>query len=314
VLLVILAPFFKVAASLTALTGLTVFVLGIVMVYRKGRSKGLADDFDAVPGYARGGGTFVVYQVVYAVRYPRLLACWVVLEFIGLAVMLTGGIIFETVNWVARENARKLAAEKGTTPRVTGDATLDRALAELASTDPLVSRGGADKLAAMRPDDHTDEQGAKVAQRLVKHADADDVFKRRSVVRALGQWGTANEVPALVKALDHPDVFTRLEALRHIGKFRDERALKAVVRCFVDQQTGGDAENALRKMGPMAEPEVLPLLADGNPHYLRRSVINLLRDIGTVQSVPALRAVAAGNDFKRQAEEALAAIAARGNN
>jgi HEAT repeat protein len=126
-------------------------------------------------------------------------------------------------------------------------------------------------------------------------------------------WGTANEVPALVKALDDQDIFTRQEALRQIGKFRDERSLKAVIRCFTNLQTSAEAEKTLLQMGPMAEKEVLALLTDG-PANLRHSEINILRGIGTQKSVPALQAVAATEwTLKPQAEMALKAITARGN-
>jgi hypothetical protein len=98
-----------------------------------------------------------------------------------------------------------------------------------------------------------------------------------------------------------------------IGKFRDERTLVPVLRCFQEDPTRGPAAQAVRDMGAMVEKEVLALLEIRDVGPLRRDVVDVLKDIGTQQSVPALQAVAARKDggLARSAREALNAIAAR---
>ena len=70
-------------------------------------------------------------------------------------------------------------------------------------------------------------------------------------------------------------------------------------------------------MGPMAEPAVLALLNerdDGGLVFLKRDAIEVLADIGTEKSVPALEQVAASSNtsyafhLAEPARKALAAI------
>ncbi len=116
----------------------------------------------------------------------------------------------------------------------------------------------------------------------------------------------------LIDALQHTDVFTRREVLKVIGRFHDERAVAPVIRCFQDFHTRQDARTALRALGPMAEKDVIPLL-NGGDVFLKRDAINVLHDIGTNASVPALQAAVASNNMhiSGPAREALAAIADR---
>jgi len=175
--------------------------------------------------------------------------------------------------------------------------------------DNVFTRTGAiKKLAGIKPN----EQRAEVAQKLTKLLAYEDPFTRKGALQALAGWGTRKEVPALIDAMGHTDVFTRREALKVVGPFRDERALPAMIRCFRDFHTREDASTALRRMGAMAEKDMLALMSD-NDVFLKVDVIKSLGDIGTETSVPALKAAAAsGNVFlEGPAREALAAIAAR---
>jgi HEAT repeat protein len=107
----------------------------------------------------------------------------------------------------------------------------------------------------------------------------------------------------------HKDVFTRREAIRVIGRFRDPRTVEPLIQSFRDNQWRPEASQALRDLGPMAEPEVLALLKDDHV-FLRRDAILVLKDIGTEKSIPALRQVAAtgSSHVAGHAREALAAI------
>ena len=77
-------------------------IAAIIFAYKSFKKKGFEEDMANVPMYLRGGGAMIFYQVKYAIQYPRLLACWVILQYFGMALMITAGILFESVNWAAK--------------------------------------------------------------------------------------------------------------------------------------------------------------------------------------------------------------------
>jgi hypothetical protein len=192
--------------------------------------------------------------------------------------------------------------------RVTGDAALDKALADLGHKDFFVRQKAADHLVNMQPNEHR----PAVAQYLATLAKSPDAPVRREAIRALGLWATPNELPVLLQFLNDEDIGTRNAVLKNIGRFRDERAAAPVVRCFLEFQTRFNATKALKEMGSIAEKEVLTLLNHQDAN-IRADAVRVLKDIGTQQSVPALQAAAQSNMFglRIAAQEALKAIAAR---
>jgi hypothetical protein len=205
--------------------------------------------------------------------------------------------------------ARPNPAQPAPPAQVTGDPALDKALADLKGSNLFACQTALNNLARMQPNEHQ----PLVAQQLAALATNSNPQTRTALIKALGTWGTANEVPILIQAIEDSNPFTREEALKAVGKFKDERALEPVLRCFRKLGMREPAGKALREMGPMAEKEVLALLQEKDM-LLRNDAIKVLKDIGTQASVPPLEQVAADNSavFLRQsAREALAAIAAR---
>jgi Protein kinase domain len=181
-------------------------------------------------------------------------------------------------------------------------------LQDLDSNNVFKCIDAAKSLATMKPN----EQRAEVAAKLADLVEADNPHIRVHAVAALAVWATHKEAAVLIRMLDHKDVFTRQAALKGVGRFRDEKSQLPIMRCFQDFQTRADAAHALRDFGPQAEKEVLGLL-NKDDVFLKQDAINVLRDIGTEASVPALKAaVASDNVFLAgPAREALKAIAAR---
>src|SRR5262249_48995559 len=137
----------------------------------------------------------------------------------------------------------------------------------------------------------------------------------------LGAWSGPEEVPALIKTLEHTDVFTRQNGLKVIGRLRAPQTVAPVMRCFRDPQTRREAEMTLREIGAIAEPDVLALLKEQDALlkkdvFLKKAAIEVLADIGTEASVPALQDAAAGGNFHLApaAQQALTTIAGRKKN
>jgi HEAT repeat protein len=187
------------------------------------------------------------------------------------------------------------------------DIFFQRIRADLDSADVFVRRNALERLATMRPN----AQRAEVARKLVELTELDDANIRRPAVLALGVWGSEDEVPALLKAVEHTDVFTRREALKVIGRYRHGDIVSAVIPCFRDFHTRAEADKALRELGPRAEQDVLTLLTERDV-FLRKAAIEVLTDIGSEASVPALREAANSNRvLVEPAQQAMAAIANR---
>jgi HEAT repeat protein len=150
----------------------------------------------------------------------------------------------------------------------------------------------------------------EVARALEALLGAADVSVRREGIDALGTWGDKDSVPALLQALK--DKETRVNAIKALGPLKDERAAEPITKSLEDFFEQGEAVAALKKMGPAAEKAVLALL--NHPDAGRRGqACDILKVIGTRQSLPLLEKVAAANDFfvSPAAKEAIRAIQAR---
>ncbi len=185
---------------------------------------------------------------------------------------------------------------------------MDRSLADLGNNkNGDAQRKAAERLAALRPDRHR----PLVAKKLAESALAVELYNRTALIRALGTWATAAEVPALLELLSDKDVNTRNEVLRVIGKLRDERTVEPVVGCFAELATRYHGERALKAMGPIAEEQVLALLREPDK-ALWVPAIGILKEIGTQRSIPTLEAASRGDvSTQSPAKEAIAAINAR---
>jgi hypothetical protein len=182
---------------------------------------------------------------------------------------------------------------------ITGDGKLDSLLADLDSGDLFKRRKAAEQLSKMEPNEHR----ATVAAKLAAMNDKDSVER----IRAIGVWATPTEIPVLTQALDGSNPFVSEAALKYLGKLNDERCVAPVVR-YLEKNQSEAAKQALRNMGAMAEPAVLPLLQHQSP-FVALAAVDVLKDIGTEASIKPLQAFA--RDPKRfRAEEATKAVAA----
>ena len=298
----ILAPLLGIAIGLVA------FVVGIVFWLRAG---------------GRGESRF------------KALAPWLGIQFMGALILIGPFVILEIarkVGWLPPPAPRDEVVkgppggappgkdvgpdkkivkdppkvEKSVPLKWSGDAALDKTLADLADQDGKRFKPAIDSLIAMAPNKHR----SVVAQHLAEQLRTSPVYNRTTLLRALGIWATAQEIPVLIKMLSDQDINTRNETLEVLSKLKDGRAAGPMAQCLLEVSTQNAAEKSLKAMGPIAEREVIPLLKDKD-QGVRWAAIRVLKDIGTQESVPVLQAAAASNDQRALAQEALAAIAER---
>jgi HEAT repeat protein len=135
---------------------------------------------------------------------------------------------------------------------------------------------------------------------------------RRSALKVVETWGTAEQSPWLIGALDDPDRTVKTAAFAAIRKVGDpESALELARRITVPEQRrqAADALIAMKPKDVRVEAEVVRALNSPDPST-RQSACQVLRTIGTNSSIPALKRAAADQvrTVAAAARSALAAI------
>jgi S1-C subfamily serine protease/HEAT repeat protein len=201
------------------------------------------------------------------------------------------------------------SSKRARATKTLADAELDKLLLDLNSVDNGVRKNAAERLAA---NPSAGDAPREIAQALEALATHDDVFLRRAVVKALGMWGTDESVPKLVELLEHQDVFTQGAAIEALARFDDERAIEALAKRLPTFFGRREAAKALKDYGPAAEKYVVVYL-EHDDRGVRREVCDILKEIGTTDSIAALEAAAARDNFfmGKAAADAIAAIKKR---
>lgn len=189
---------------------------------------------------------------------------------------------FGTVNGIEGRIITMTARKVDGPPRKADAVT--KALHRLKSPTLHKRSDAAFKLTKMRPDEHR----AEVVKAMESLLNDDDFFMRQSAIEALGIWGNRDTVPILLKAMK--DKKTRGDTIKALGRLKDERAAEPIAEQLEDVFHRDVAAEALKQMGPIAEKAVLARL---NHHelFIRISVCNILKEIGTKLSIPALEKV-----------------------
>ncbi|MHB1426064.1 MAG: HEAT repeat domain-containing protein [Gemmataceae bacterium] len=181
-----------------------------------------------------------------------------------------------------------------------------KALYRLKSTSVRRRAEGARALKDLRTQDRREE----IVKALESLLNDSDPSVRQEAILALGVWGTKDSVPLLLKAMSDKD--TRKSVIIALGLLKDERAAEPIAERLEDFFERKEAVVALHRIGPAAEQAVLARLShpDGQ---VRMCACDILKVIGTKQSIAALAKVAAAKDFfvSPKAQEAILAINAR---
>ena len=168
-------------------------------------------------------------------------------------------------------------------------------LDQMKSSNKSQARGAIDKLAKATPEGDKEE----VSKALVQALQGGDHFTKIAAAKALVVWGTAAAGPALLQEIKGKDVFVRKASLEAIGKLNLKEAPAAVAPLLIEHATRGDAVNALKAMGPMAEDAVLPYLDDRDA-FVQMEACKVLEAIGTEKSMDKIRKYgASGRPFAK---------------
>ena len=154
-----------------------------------------------------------------------------------------------------------------------GADTITRSMIELKSPDRGKRRQALDRLQRAVPDGRVNQ----VVGELVPMLEDDDGFFVTDVVKTLAVWRSPEAMTALIGRMRENRHFVRSEAIKALGKYRDLRAAEAIVPLM--KEDGFATEDALKAMGEVAEPALIPVLHDPDPG-MRRHACKILAQIG----------------------------------
>lgn len=201
------------------------------------------------------------------------------------------------------------AVKAAVAPKAISEDEIGKVLADLKSDKPFRVRGATQRLFRAIPIDSRRDEVTASLEALLKDRDAGI---RAEAAKALKTWASAKNVPALVGLLTDTNIFARHAALEALGKIPDPKSAEAVAQQLPELGVRMQAVAALKAMGPVAEKAVLPYLKDRD-WAIRRDACKILADIGTTESLPALKSAAADSNriVSREAEKSIKSIEGR---
>src|SRR5262249_8119259 len=135
-----------------------------------------------------------------------------------------------------------------------------------------------------------------------------------ALVDALAVWATEESIGPLVELVGHGDRGIRIRAMATLGNFKPPpaQAAEPIARRLSDFADRREASRALQALGPVAEKAGMPLL-DSSDRGVPEEACNILKVIGTRESLDSLNKVASGRDprLKRAAQAAIQEIMKR---
>ncbi len=196
-------------------------------------------------------------------------------------------------------------------PATTPAEQITRALEDLRGGTIFARREAVKQL---RKIDVDPDRQAEVAKTLTDLLIDNDHWLKEDAAAALETWAVAGSVTPLVRFLQDAglgDANAKRYAMRALARLRDPSAAKAITQQLFTRDAPA-AIQALKEMGPAAEPAVIALLDHQDP-AIRREMCGVLEEIGTANSIPELRRCAGDRvaGVKEAARSAILAISAR---
>lgn len=201
------------------------------------------------------------------------------------------------------------AAKEAARPKPISDADLTRALEEV-KAGQFKGAQAADRLALAIPVEARRKEVAAVLTTAAKGNEQG--FLRPAATKALKSWATAQDTDTFIELLKDRDFWVRKWAFAGLGELKQAKGAEAVAPKMSDFGSRGDAVASLKAMGKVAEKAVLGLL-DNSDWGVRAEACKLLAEIGTRESLPALKKAESDSNFfvKKEAEKAVKALEAR---
>jgi serine/threonine protein kinase len=167
-----------------------------------------------------------------------------------------------------------------------------QAVADLKSSDANQRRLAVQRVALTPPNDRRKEI-APLLETLLKDPDGQTHI---AAARALGTWGSKDNVLALIRVVDNSDGGLREAVIATLAKLKDERGVRAILGRWSDGWDREKVTRALQEMGSMAEKPVLEYFEADKDHWTRVEACKVLKSIGTKASIPALEKAANDKD------------------
>ncbi len=173
-----------------------------------------------------------------------------------------------------------VARSKAPTP----DEAASQSLAELKSDSAARRRAALLRLVRLRGVVER-EDVAPAAVKLLKDSDKN---VRQAAARAVGAWGGPDQVNALARLLNDPDASIRRAGIAALGHLKTEKAAEPLMRHLMVEFE--PSLEALRELGPLAEPAAMARLKDSD-HKVRVEACKVLIYVFTVKSGPDLKSL-----------------------
>jgi hypothetical protein len=158
-------------------------------------------------------------------------------------------------------------------------------LRDLRSGNDQQVQAAARRLSLSIVDDHP----ADISRALCRAMKGADQWTQMPVLEALKVWAAPDAEAAIVAAAKDRNVFIAGPALDVLVKFKSAAAAEAAADALSDMQHRGKAATALKAMGRVAEPYVIPHLAS-HDIFERNEACAILTEVGGKKSVQALKA------------------------
>jgi HEAT repeat protein len=203
------------------------------------------------------------------------------------------------------EEAR-IAAEEAAKPKPFQPGERQRLLRELRSADSHQVQTAANTLAKRLVDDRP----AEVAKALAMLLRQPDEWIQGAAAKALEVWATPEVENNLIAATKSDNLWVRNSCILALGKIKSAKAAQAVAAQM--HRSRGEAANALKAMGPIAEDATLGCLKDRD-FWVQRETCNVLAEIGGAKSEKALQKLLqdSNRSISQEAQNAIAAIQRR---
>lgn len=195
----------------------------------------------------------------------------------------------------AEKSARQAAAKPVETP----EQQLDKLLAKIAD-DKSKNRSPAGNLYSLERLTVVEARQEEVEAMLIEELSNSSFSRQLPALKGLSKWGTKNCIPKVSELVGSGNLSVSFEAIRTLGATADEAAIPPLVEALRSRTKGSQASQALVRIGPACEEQVIGMLGESDNNTFRYAC-DVLRKIGSQKSVEALEAaLAATGDFGRK--------------